>query len=692
MSGRFLAAVAVAAAISAPFLASAQAPGGSGAVLDTMVVTATRTLERLRDVPQFMEVVTEEEIKASGAKDITDILEEHGVQVNYQYRRNYGNDTVTMRGFGTSTHGNDIFSGVQILVNGRRAGSDSLSIMGIGAVERIEIIHGPGSVMYGSAGMGGVINIITKRGKTAAEARAEVGIGSFGMKKASISGSGTAGKFDIAAAMSISETGDYRDGEGDKVRYSGIGGRYGYYLNAGYNIDEFNRIGVMLQGNVNNNAERPGTTDTFPNTNVVIPKYRGRPFSESQDKFVHSADLVYEGANGSLGLTWLARYYYGQTDYGFYRNVRMADNSIERVNYSKSKSEFQGAQVQVGWDYGILHMTGGVDWYSNDMSQTQFPRAYGTSTSNSVAFSKLTDIGAFLLVKLSLLENRNLVIQGGVRHDKFDVDIEHQARNDPWKYDSRSYTKTIPSFGVAYSPVDFFKLRANIAEAFRVPTPRNLIGNFFMGNTLYIGNPDLEPEEVLTWDVGFDVDYSNLLFSGTYFSSKFKNFIGTQAVTGGTRYTNIPNVTISGIEVQAKYNVGKALGAQFDLTPWLGWTRLLKMETPSGEKLASLAEDTFAAGIDFNWEEIGLKSRLKAVYYGKEKIETFSSQRSPVEGERGGTMIFDFSLTKRVVDFGDRGELGVTVTVENLFNKLYTDVAQVEMPGRDIYVGLVYSY
>ncbi|MDR1039205.1 MAG: TonB-dependent receptor [Deltaproteobacteria bacterium] len=698
MRGRFFAAAAAAAltaatlAVPAPVAAQSQRDLSTEGFLDMLVVTASRTLERIRDVPQNMEVITEDEIRASGASDLTDIMEEHGIQVNFQNSRNYGNDVITMRGFSTSTHGNDILSGVQVLLNGRRVGLDSLSIMGIDAVDHIEIIHGPGSVMYGSAGMGGVINIITKRGAETPAMRAELGFSEFDTAKSVISGSGRSGNLDIAASLGFTKAGDYKTGNGDALTNTGLGGRYGYYLNLGYNLDERNRLGVMFQGSVSDKGGSP--SENYATSTTTPPIYRGKRYDESQDKTLHSGDLIYEGQSERGDLDWLVRYYYGKSSYKIWRVSFLDAGVTDRFNSSENRMTFQGAQAQLGWDYGILHLTAGIDWYGNDMTQRQIQTPYTTNVNSSFAKSKISDIGAFLLAKLSLLERRNLVFTGAVRYDKFTIDIHSISDRRPaWADDSRSYTKTIPSFGVAYSPTDFLKLRGNIAKAYRVPSPRQLIGNFFMGSTIYYGDPNLVPEESTTWDFGFDVDYNEFLFSATYFATDFTNYIGTtrdHPYGAGTMYLNIAAVTINGVEAKLRYNMGRALGADFDLTPWAGWTRLLKYVNKDGDKLAGLSEDVFSAGLDFRSAPAGLTARVKAVYYGKPKVNTFSSQAPP--SEKGGATVFDFALTKRIAGFDGAGEMSLTVEVDNLFDKSYTDTGSVEMPGREIYVGLVYTY
>lgn len=147
--------------------------------LDTIVVTASRTQESLRNVGQNISIITAEEIERSGATSVTDLLKKIGIQVYNDGAASYGNEGVVIRCGRSSMHGFDIAGDILVLVDGHRTGSDFLGNVGLGNTERIEVIRGPGSVQYGAAAMGGVINVITKRGGETPEASVEVGLGSW---------------------------------------------------------------------------------------------------------------------------------------------------------------------------------------------------------------------------------------------------------------------------------------------------------------------------------------------------------------------------------------------------------------------------------------------------------------------------------------------------------------------------------
>ncbi|MDR0722969.1 MAG: TonB-dependent receptor [Treponema sp.] len=124
--------------------------------LEEVTVTGTRSEKRLKDSPVVTEIITSEEIEQSNADTVMDILNDYGLV----YTGNGMGDYVQMQGMGKSR--------VLYLINGRRlVGRISQRLKGetlpLGNVERIEIVRGPQSALYGSDGIGGVINIITKK-------------------------------------------------------------------------------------------------------------------------------------------------------------------------------------------------------------------------------------------------------------------------------------------------------------------------------------------------------------------------------------------------------------------------------------------------------------------------------------------------------------------------------------------------
>ncbi|MDR2800336.1 MAG: TonB-dependent receptor plug domain-containing protein, partial [Desulfovibrio sp.] len=217
-------------------------------VLDTIVVTADRAKEPLREASQNITVISAGEIANSAADSVVDLLKRHGIQTYWTGSANYGNQGIVLRGAKSSMHGFDPAGQVLLLVDGRRAGTDNFSFLGLNNIERIEIVRGPGAVQYGSAAIGGVINVITKRGKDKPEISLEAGYGSFDERRLKAFASAKAGQFDIAAWGSHFAAGNPEDGRHRTLSNSGLDNLDHYGFNAGWNFTEKDRLGISFSG------------------------------------------------------------------------------------------------------------------------------------------------------------------------------------------------------------------------------------------------------------------------------------------------------------------------------------------------------------------------------------------------------------------------------------------------------------
>jgi len=184
----------------------------SAVMMDEVVVTATRSAESIHRVPSNVTVITSDEIKKSGATNIPEILER---QANIHMRSYSGNPSqslIDMRGFG----GNSPFGKTLVLLNGKKLNRPDMASVNwiqipVQQIERIEVVRGANSVLYGDAAVGGVINIITKKGSRDLKTDVSVIGGSYGshIERAGVSGS--TGAFSFAATGENNSADGYRD-------------------------------------------------------------------------------------------------------------------------------------------------------------------------------------------------------------------------------------------------------------------------------------------------------------------------------------------------------------------------------------------------------------------------------------------------------------------------------------------------
>lgn len=219
--------------------------------LEEIVVTATRIEEPIQNIPRNVTVITSEDIEQASSNNVVDLLAR---ETNLNLLSLFGNDkgaVVDIRGMGQTSGSN-----VVVMVDGFRlnppdmAGPDYSSVP-LDQIERIEIVRGAGSVVYGTGAVGGVINIITKKGQPEAQARVYASYGSYDTFDARASYSGRIKEIGFSINADYYDTEGYRDngffGKKD------VGGRFGYdltdniglSLNASYHKDNYGLPGPV---------------------------------------------------------------------------------------------------------------------------------------------------------------------------------------------------------------------------------------------------------------------------------------------------------------------------------------------------------------------------------------------------------------------------------------------------------------
>ena len=183
-----LAVAALWTASAVPALAAEEEPAAAAAAsdehtLEDTVVTATRREKRDLDVPAATMVITGETIKESGASDASDAL----AKVNGFTYKSFGPSGASMGTMNNELNVRGFKSGTLVLLNGNPIswrGKYNLDQIPADSIERIEVVKGSGSVLYGSEAMSGIVNIITKKGASNA---AHVGFGNFGQRQYGVS-------------------------------------------------------------------------------------------------------------------------------------------------------------------------------------------------------------------------------------------------------------------------------------------------------------------------------------------------------------------------------------------------------------------------------------------------------------------------------------------------------------------------
>jgi len=627
--------------------------------LDTIVVTASRYKESIKETPMNIQVIGPEEIEASSARDLGELLSEKGIGTIRQYPGTL--TSVGIRGFRTETHGNDLLGHVLILLDGRRAGTGNVAKILTKNIERIEIIRGPGAVQYGSAGIGGVINVITKRGRGKPHAFLEGTLGSFNYQDGTIGSFGKINKFDYSFSYSRGKMDDYDTADNTKYKNTGYDKKENYSFNIGYEFLPGNRIGVIY---TKFDVDRAGN-----------PSYLSQnDLDDYSDKSLSSADFIYEGTLPSLPLFWKFRYFQGKDRDRWVDPLTSNPDGWDDGIPSTRETTHRGAQGQLTLDMENFVITGGFDWvYYRVESSPYQPRE-----------TKYKNPAGFILGKVKLLDNR-FVLSGGARYDKFKVEVEKGEGHDKDK------THICPTIGATYLINDNIKIRANYAQGYRMPSAEELASDYYLWGRHYRGNSDLDPERSWTAEGGVDASFEYLDTSLGYFYTHFKDKIESKDVNQVTTYENHGEAKIQGLEANLSFNIGKFFDLPYKIKPYGNIVYLFdRKDEETNHDLKDTERLTASYGLYVS-DKKGFWSNLNFEYHGNKWIKDYESGRSAVI-KKGGFTVANLTVGKKLTDIGRFGSLSIKGEIRNLLDKDYSFVKGYPMPGRSFYIGIRYEY
>jgi vitamin B12 transporter len=652
--------IAAAGLLATSLIPPAECLAASAPVMDQVVVTAGRIEQNTRQVSANITVVDQEELRRSPSRNLGDLLAEKGIS---QVRKYPGSLTsVGIRGFRTDTHGNDLQGKVLILLDGRRAGTGNATKLLTQNIERIEIIRGPGAVQYGSAGIGGIINVITRQGRDTS-LFVEAGGGSFDTAEGSIGGTAAGAGLDFSGAVTGRTTGDYDTGGGDTFSNTGVDRETGMSLHGGYSFAKHHRLGLIFTGYAVEDAGFPGYFSSVD-------------LDDTTDKDNYSVDLRYTGGSAAGNWQWMTRAFFGQDSNTWYNPVASNPDGWDNGVPDKNTTDQQGAQAQLSSRLGNLNITGGFDYVRYEVENSWSPQR---STYDNPAL--------FILAGMGWWQDR-LVVNAGLRHDWFTVKVEEPAGREE---DQNHLT---PQIGLTYNPTDQLKLRLQYAQGFMMPSADQLAIDASQWGTRTVGNPDLEPEKSATWEAG--ADYRRAGFNGSlsYFYTDFEDKIVTAYRGDGSQsWANRGDAVIAGFETELGYDLGEPLGWQWEVRPYLNVTLLTQFEEQESDSDLQYVSDTiFAAGLVAD-NARGLFFRFNVAYTGEQEIQDYESGTFPppvVDLE--SSTVADLTASWRFLETERHGAFTLRGELTNLFDEEYAYVKGSPMSGRGVFVSLRWDF
>ena len=233
--------------------------------LDDIIVTATRTESRLREAPANISIITKEDMEEKGAVTLTDVFQSEPGVVTSNLFNSPKFSTIDIRGYGETAAQNSLF-----LVDGRRVNDISMSgvdLMQIPVemIERVEIYRGPATVLYGDNAIGGVVNIILKKGEGKPTVKAGMNTGSYDLYNPYISTYGKQGNLSYYFLTSSYDTTGYR--HNNDLHARDITGHFsfdvtkdlGLSLRVGHHKDNYGQPGYLTMNDFAVDYDRKDT-------------------------------------------------------------------------------------------------------------------------------------------------------------------------------------------------------------------------------------------------------------------------------------------------------------------------------------------------------------------------------------------------------------------------------------------------
>jgi outer membrane receptor protein involved in Fe transport len=662
--------------LMSPMLSSAQEDASGAAEdktqsrfqMEKVVVTATGLEDEVREVARHVTVITAEDIAQSPSNYVPDLLAR---ETNVNLQSLYGTDkqaAVDIRGMGQSTASN-----VLVLVDGFRLNSPDLagpdfSSVPLDEIERIEIIRGAGSVIYGSGAVGGVVNIITKRGKKKPTARPYASYGSYDTFDGRVSGGGQVGNLDLNLNAAYFDTEGYRENSG--FIKNDVGGQLGYDATKHFGGNLLDGVYFTLSGSYH--KDRQGFPGGVPIEDIDSESQREKASTpddgaETEDKRVRGGVEIDLGTRGLITLNTGLRQRDSDFIFGF-TPLKPKEEQLSRLEEDTQQIDFGYTKEYSLWEVDNTFRFGTDYYYTDYFSERVDQRERKNSQIDSLGlfFTNRSAFGEKLSFDIGYRYN---TYEGTFRND----DLVDFGGSDAWvngdEFD-RHYYDNAYNFGIVYAPAKGTSLFASFATSFRIPNV----------DEFALADEDLVPQNGRHVDVGLRQQFKKQAeLSLSLFYIEIEDEIFFDADARLNRNFEDPTQRY-GMETSLKY---------YPLEPLYLWGNFTLMEARFEDSRDFIPlVPQFSAKLGMEWR---IAEPLLIALTG-----TFISSRfdgNDITNDRFAKLdpyqVFDAKLTYSLKKFS------FFCGVNNIFDEFYESVAFSEsyfpMPTRNYYAGLAWS-
>lgn len=597
------------------------------------VVTATKTAIEKKEVPTAVEVVTQDEIKHMGAYSVQDALK-YATGVDVQSFGMTGNQ-VMVRGMDTMHS--------LILVDGKRMADEDtpatqnvyvLNRINMADVERIEIIRGAGSAIYGSEAMGGVINIITKK---ASAPSAVVGF-STGSKETSgylNYASGRQGKVAVKIDARRTKVRDIYRTPGNSNQF---GNKQYFNADIDYAFDENRGIDITA-----------GYMKEKLQTNAAgISDRMNRDYTQNQSYMQERKDfgIMYYGKDSKNNYNFRT----------YYSSLRKDQTAMMAYPEYASKMPAFGGFLATNDEHKFekFVIEGKNTYTADENNKLTYGAEYKHETSDRTYRSRIVPFAGWGIGESDhSIDTYAAYVQDEIKiGDKLLVIPALR-----WDYHDNFGSELTAKLGATYSLNANNRIKFNVGTGYRAPTLYELYANMVKsmgGTTVTItGNPDLQPEKSFDIDLAFEGENGKANYKISPFYNRVKDLISTNTskVSSGynSSYININEAEIFGTEAEIGYNFDEHWSAMAN------YTYLSAKDKDTDDRLESRAKHT--GTLKLAWTD-AKENPWTLSLWSKWYDDYFYSSKS-----------YTYNVTNFVVDKVINKNFRVYAGVDNIFDK-----------------------
>lgn len=633
--------------------------------LDDVVITATRTARRVDEVPASVSVLTTKDLATKNRQNVFEALRD---AEGLDFLASPGiahQDVPTIRGVGKTTAG----STTQVLVDGMATDSIVSAVPGRGGlnftslqdVERVEVVRGPASALYGPSAVGGVINVIPKRWIGAPGVEANASYGTHDTQTYGVAAGMAKEAFDIrlsaydaksdgfksqpVAAPEATNGSDLagRDWKDNKIGFlAGFRPADNHELTAGFR-QYATRSAGNFGGRPNDRHDLDGKSATLgyrydlsSDTNVKID-YRS---TELKQRYTFDK-WDWNGMANNLALAYYGGRDSDSTAFQAIVDTRPVSGNQLIVGFGHDKGDFKQFGTTVG----------GSTTTTTSKSEV-----------NALFFQDEHRIGAFVLTV-------------GARHDR--IVLSPDMKNGAPTNGKGSVANVVnPRAGVRYHLDEITSFYAAAGTAY-VPALNSL--KFVQPSATRVDNPDLKPEKSTTHEIGMNNRWSSGSLRTAIYHTDYEDKIslGIDSATGKQQYQNIAVVEVDGFEMAYQGNFGRG---------WLPYAnyavtkaRDFATKGAPGKQSLRVAPHKFNAGLTYApgdvWSATLNVRYVSGLYFGSitqaqwadeyKQLDAKFSARLPVHGQKWEAFLAVNNLTDKIYEPYNKNEWsdGRTVTV-----------------------------